>query len=62
VQSPTMGVWSSGDFALLESQMTGSSKFCANTFRYERIEGAGHWMQWEDPDAVNRLLLDFLPR
>ena len=62
VQAPTMGVWSSGDFALLESQMTDSAKFCSNTFRYERIEGPGHWMQLEDPDAVNRLLLDFLPR
>lgn len=60
VQAPTMGVWSSGDFALLESQMTGSAKFCDNEFRYERIEDAGHWMQLEAPDAVNRLLVDFL--
>ena len=42
--------------------MTESSKYCSNTFRYERIEGPGHWMQWEAPDEVNRLLLDFLPR
>ena len=27
----------------------------------ERIEGPGHWMQLEAPDAVNTLLLDFLP-
>ena len=26
-----------------------------------RIEGAGHWAQLDDPGAVNRLLLDFLP-
>ena len=25
------------------------------------IEGAGHWVQQEQPEAVNRLLLDFLP-
>ena len=62
IQAPTMGVWSSGDFALLEEQMSNSSKYCANTFRYERIEGPGHWMQWEAPDKVNALLLDFLPR
>jgi pimeloyl-ACP methyl ester carboxylesterase len=61
IQAPTMGLWSSGDFALLEEQMTGSSKYCANGFRYERVEGPGHWMQWEAPDAVNALLLDFLP-
>jgi pimeloyl-ACP methyl ester carboxylesterase len=34
----------------------------ANTYRYERVEGAGHWMQWEQPDAVSSLLIDFLPR
>jgi pimeloyl-ACP methyl ester carboxylesterase len=62
VQAPTMGVWSSNDFALLESQMTDSAKYVASTFRYERIDGPDHWMQWEAPDAVNALLLDFLPR
>lgn len=25
------------------------------------IDGAGHWVQQEQPEAVNRLLLDFLP-
>jgi pimeloyl-ACP methyl ester carboxylesterase len=62
VQAPTMGVWSSGDFALTELQMTGSSDHVAGPWRYERIEGPGHWMQLEAPEVVNRLLLDFLPR
>ena len=61
VQAPTMGVWSSGDFALTEAQMLGSADHVAGTWRYERIEGPGHWMQLEAPDAVNELLLDFLP-
>ena len=56
-----MGIWSSGDFALTEAQMTGSATYVAGPWRYERIEGAGHWMQLEQPDAVNALLLDFLP-
>lgn len=60
VTVPTMGVWSSGDMALTEEQMTGSSKFVSGEWRYERIEEAGHWMQLEAPDDVNRLLLDFL--
>ncbi len=61
VQAPAMGVWSSGDIALLESQMTGSSAFVTGPWRYERIDGAGHWMQLEAPDRVNELLVDFLP-
>lgn len=59
-QVPTMGVWSSGDMALTEAQMTGSAAHCAKGFRYERLDGPGHWMQWEAPDAVSGLLIDFL--
>ncbi|HET6874202.1 MAG TPA: alpha/beta hydrolase [Acidimicrobiales bacterium] len=59
VQAPTMGVWSTGDFALGETQMLRSADQVAGAWRYERVEGPGHWMQLEAPDEVNRLLLDF---
>ena len=61
IQSPTMGVWSSSDMALTEVSMTGSARFVDGPWRYERIEDCGHWMQLENPEAVNALLLDFLP-
>ena len=61
VQAPTMGIWSSGDMALTEDQMARSADFVSGTWRYERLDGPGHWMQLEAPDEVNRLLLDFLP-
>jgi pimeloyl-ACP methyl ester carboxylesterase len=61
VLAPTMGVWSSGDFALTEAQMTGSAAYVTGSWRYERLEGPGHWMQLQAPDEVNRLILDFLP-
>ena len=60
VRAPTMGVWSSGDIALTEGQMTRSAQNVAGPWRYERLDGAGHWMQLEKPDEVNRLLIDFL--
>ena len=41
--------------------MTASAQQVAGPWRYERIDGAGHWMQLEAPDELNRLLLDFLP-
>ncbi len=41
VQAPTMGVWSSGDFALTEQQMAGSGAFVSGPWRYERVEGPG---------------------
>ena len=59
VAAPTMGLWSTGDFALTEVQMTDSAA-AVDEFRYERVEGAGHWLQLDAPDRVNELLVDFL--
>jgi pimeloyl-ACP methyl ester carboxylesterase len=61
VQVPVMGVWSTGDIALTEAQMTGSAERVAGPWRYEVLGEVGHWMQVEAPEAVNRLLVDFLP-
>ena len=62
VTAPTMGIWSTGDIALTETQMTDSAKNVTGPWRYERLDGPGHWMQLEAPDQLNALLLDFLPR
>lgn len=62
VHAPAMGVWSTGDIALTEVQMTDSAGNVAGTWRYERLDGPGHWMQLDAPGEVNALLLDFLPR
>ena len=60
IQVPTMGVWSTQDVALTEQAITGTERFVAASWRYERIEGAGHWMQLDQPDRLNDLLTDFL--
>ncbi|WP_410609474.1 alpha/beta fold hydrolase [Amycolatopsis sp. lyj-109] len=57
---PTMGMWGSADFNAGDERMAGSHEFVAAPWRYERLDGPGHWLQWEAPDEVNRLLLDFL--
>jgi len=62
VQAPVMGLWSTGDPALGEVQMTDSARSVAGPWRYERLDGPGHWLQLEAPAQVNALLLDFLPR
>ena len=61
VAAPTMGMWSTGDFALTEAQMVNSAAYVSGPWRYERVEGPGHWLQLETPDVVNGLLVDFLP-
>jgi pimeloyl-ACP methyl ester carboxylesterase len=60
IRCPTMGMWGSEDFAMSESQMMHSSEFVKGSWRYERIEGAGHWLTTDAPELVNTLLLDFL--
>ncbi|GIU87934.1 MAG: alpha/beta hydrolase [Acidimicrobiia bacterium] len=60
VSVPTMGVWGSEDFALTEAQMRDSERFVTGPFRYERLDGVGHWMTLEAPGRVNELLCDFL--
>jgi len=61
VARPTMGVWSNDDMALLEENVTGSAAHVTGGWRYERIDGAGHWIPLEAPDELTALLLDFLP-
>ena len=61
IAASTMGIWSTGDIALTERQMTNSAESVSGAWRYERLDGPGHWMQLEAPGEVNRLLIDFLP-
>lgn len=60
VLAPTLGIWSSGDKALLEEGMTGSAKFVKGSWRYERVEDASHWIPLDQPEQVTKLLLGFL--
>ena len=60
VTVPTLGVWSSGDAYLTEAPMTASAEFVKAPWRYERVEGASHWLMLDRPDVVNRLLVEYL--
>lgn len=62
VTAPTMGVWSSGDRYLSEAAMLHSGDMVTGPWRYERIEDVDHWIPVGAPDALNRLLLEFLPK
>lgn len=62
VRVPVMGVWSSGDAALLEPQMLGSKEHVAGEWRYERIEEASHWIPLDAAEELNQLLRDWLGR
>jgi len=60
VGAPTLGLWSSGDNYLTEDGMLRSADYVTGPWHYERIEGAGHWMQRDLPERINERLLEFL--
>ena len=60
IQCPTLGIWSSGDMALTEQQMTDSATYVTGPWRYEQIERAGHWIPLDAPARLNTLLLEHL--
>jgi pimeloyl-ACP methyl ester carboxylesterase len=62
IRQPVLGIWGARDQTLGEPQMTGSADFVHGPWQYERIENAGHWLPLEQPEAITRLLLDFLVR
>lgn len=59
VEVPVLGVWSSGDFALTEAQMTNSAGYCARGFTYVRLDGLGHWIPLEAPRELAREIVTF---
>jgi pimeloyl-ACP methyl ester carboxylesterase len=60
VSCPVMGVWASADRALTEAQMVASAQHVQGPWRYERLDGCGHWIPLEAPERLNSLLLEFL--
>lgn len=60
VAAPTLGIWSSGDRYLVEDAMARSRDHVTGPWRYERLDGPGHWLQLESPEVVTRLLRDHL--
>ena len=59
VKANTLGIWSTGDLYLTEEAMTRSAQAIEGQWRHERFEGS-HWVPLDQPDRLNRLLLEFL--
>lgn len=59
VRVPTLMLWGVDDVALSRDMAQQSIDLCENG-RLVLFEGETHWLQHEEPDRVNRLLVDFL--
>lgn len=59
VSGPTLIVWGDRDVALDGRMADPSAKQCDDV-RLVRLEQASHWPHRDEPDRVNRLIVDFL--
>ena len=55
---PTMFVWSTEDTALGREGAELTEKYVEGPYRFEIIEGVGHWIPEEAADRLNELLLE----
>lgn len=65
VESYRLRVMTADGVAVLADLGIGQAHVVAHdrgAWRYEQLDGPGHWLQLEAPDQVNALLLNFLPR
>jgi len=56
---PTLLVWGEQDVALSIELTKGLEKWVSN-IQVQRIADSGHWVQQEQPELVNRYILEFL--
>ncbi len=55
-----MIIWGEGDAYMSPLLLEGSAATVTGPLRVERLPGVSHWVQQEEPDRVNALLVDFL--
>ncbi|HEX2359392.1 MAG TPA: alpha/beta hydrolase [Solirubrobacterales bacterium] len=59
LEVPTLVIWGERDPALLVGLTRGLGEWIAD-LRVELLADAGHWVPYERPDAVNRLIREFV--
>ena len=58
IRVPTLILWGDHDIAL-ETEMAHASRDLCDQGRLVLLEGASHWIQHEEPETVNKYLVDF---
>ena len=57
---PTLYVWPTGDVALGREAAEATAGCVDGPYRFEVLEGVGHWIAEQVPDRLNELLVDHL--
>ena len=56
----TLYVWSDGDTALGRQAAQATARYVTGPYRFEVLEGVGHWIPETAPDRLTDVLLDHL--
>jgi pimeloyl-ACP methyl ester carboxylesterase len=59
IERPTLVIWGDRD-PLIEPSLAEPSRDWVPNLRFERLPEAGHWPHVDEPDVVNRLLIEHL--
>jgi pimeloyl-ACP methyl ester carboxylesterase len=60
ISVPTLYIWSSQDLALGETAALATAVHVSGFYRFERLEGASHWLLEEMTETASKLLLQHL--
>jgi pimeloyl-ACP methyl ester carboxylesterase len=60
IASPTLVIWGENDVALGKELTVGMEPLFSGPFRLHRVPNCSHWVNEEQPELVNRLLIEFL--
>ena len=60
IAAPTLLIWAENDVALGKELTYGMEPLFSGPFRIEYVPGCSHWVNEEQPELVNRLLLEHL--
>ncbi|HEX6177882.1 MAG TPA: alpha/beta hydrolase [Thermoanaerobaculia bacterium] len=61
VEVPTLIIWSQGEPVMRPQTLEGTEEWVPH-LRIAKIAGAGHFVQTDEPEIVNEVLIDFLSR
>lgn len=60
IKSPTLVIWGEQDVALSKDLIVDTEEYVGAPYSIRYFPNCGHWVQLEDPELVNKHILEFL--
>jgi len=60
IKSPTLVIWGEKDAALSKDLIADTDEFVDSSYSMKYLPNCGHWVQLEEPEIVNKYIIEFL--